>query len=385
MRLIKKKILFVSHDANRAGAQLMLWDVLKELKFSGYKIYILLLDEFGPLLEEFRSEFEVFVLPKTHGKINKIRSLIGSDILQNFFTKKIKPLNIGLIYANTVATSPYASYIKEILNVKLISHIHELEYSISMYSTKKNTKDLLESSDKIIACSPSVRANLQKNHGIKALKIATIPSFVENDEMLRISSTSSIEKIKKEFKIPLDKFIVGCCGNAEWRKGVDLFLNLIKISQNHILKDKLHFVWVGISHKGEYSEKLHFDIKKLNIENQISLIEPTLKAKELINSFDCFFLSSREDPFPLVMLEAALCKKPLLGYEGTGGTSDFISPEIGFLSAFGNNYSVLESIEKLFSDSAMSKEMGENARLKILNNYSFELSVSKIKTLIDAI
>jgi glycosyltransferase involved in cell wall biosynthesis len=39
---------------------------------------------------------------------------------------------------------------------------------------------------------------------------------------------------------------------------------------------------------------------------------------------DVFFLSSREDPFPLVMLEAAHVGKPIVGVRASGGVNDFL-------------------------------------------------------------
>ena len=46
--------------------------------------------------------------------------------------------------------------------------------------------------------------------------------------------------------------------------------------------------------------------------------------------FDAFALVSREDPFPLVCLEAALLEKPILCFAGAGGTSELIEEDSGF-------------------------------------------------------
>ena len=40
---------------------------------------------------------------------------------------------------------------------------------------------------------------------------------------------------------------------------------------------------------------------------------------------DLFFLSSREDPFPLVMLEAGYAETPIVGFKGAGGVNDFLA------------------------------------------------------------
>ncbi len=47
-------------------------------------------------------------------------------------------------------------------------------------------------------------------------------------------------------------------------------------------------------------------------------------SRPYFEAMDVFFLSSREDPFPLVMLEAAHVGKPIVGVRASGGVSDFL-------------------------------------------------------------
>lgn len=63
-------------------------------------------------------------------------------------------------------------------------------------------------------------------------------------------------------------------------------------------------------------------------DGKIHLVPVKTDAKPYFEMADVFFLSSREDPFPLVMLEAASLGIPMVGFRGTGGIEDF-SKDLG--------------------------------------------------------
>lgn len=377
-----KNILFISHDANRAGAQLLLLDAMTYLASKGHKVYLLLIDDWGDVFSNCYDQFDIKVLPKPKKK-KKLRTLLGINLDQeSFIKKKYGGESIDLIYANTIATACIAPLVKQVLNVPLVSHIHELAFSISMYASQNDAIKLMLASDKIIACSNAVGNNLKEHFEELDEKVQTVHSFVDNDNLIKIANESDSSKIKSEFGFPKDKILIGGCGNAEWRKGVDVFVNIVKECQSTSIANNIHFVWIGMKKDGDYYEKIIFDIEKMGISNIISLIEPTPKAKEIINSLDIFLVSSREDPFPLVMLEAALCEKPILGFEQTGGCSEFTEENSGKLAPYLN----IKAMSKLIADLVKNPEdrtkLGKNARQNVLQNYAYEQSMNAIERII---
>src|SRR5690606_14796140 len=111
------------------------------------------------------------------------------------------------------------------------THIHELKHSLELYSKKEEREDLLLKSESIIACSNAVAENLRSYSQVAEEKVVTIHSFVDNDLMLQIHSHSDPGVVKAEFSIPESKILVGACGNSEWRKGLDLFVDLAEKAQ----------------------------------------------------------------------------------------------------------------------------------------------------------
>src|SRR5205814_4023764 len=54
-------------------------------------------------------------------------------------------------------------------------------------------------------------------------------------------------------------------------------------------------------------------------------------ARPYLRAGDVFLLSSREDPFPLVALEAAQCGLPILCFADSGGMQEFVEGDAGYV------------------------------------------------------
>lgn len=379
----KPNILFVSHDANRAGAQLFLLNIMKDFKAAGYGVQLLCLLKWGPLLQEFEEVCEVKESPKKAKKRSRILSkIVKSDVqkdFSNFIEENYGSRKIDFIYANTIATACSASQIKTALNVPLISHIHELQFSLDLYAGTADKETFLKSSDGIIACSQAVKDNLVENDASLASKTTVIHSFVDNDSVLKLFKNSVPKSIKEEFNLPQDAFLTGACGNAEWRKGLDIFISLVNSIKQKNPSQKIHFVWIGLKAEGKYYEQIMYDVRKMGISDYVTFISPTPKAVEIINALDVFVVSSREDPFPLVMLEAALCQKPILGFKNTGGCLEFVKDEAGILAEYLDVDGMAKNLLYLSEHKDIAETKGKNGHNSILKNYSFEHSVEKLK------
>lgn len=366
-----KKILFVSHDVNRAGAQLFILSIMKYFKQKDIEIVLLAINNWGSLKDEFSELFPVYFL--NNGSAEKKKSFFEKQ--QNAIEKIKKHHTIDLIYLNTIASVDLLPELYKTFEVPIVSHIHELQYSIAQYGSPNSLENLFKYSTKIIACSQAVADNLKEFSNSNDIQV--VHSFVENTEILNKAEKSDAKAIKEKYGLSSDKIWICACGNADWRKAPDIFLQIASTTlKNH---PKFGFVWIGIKNEGELFDQLKYDEKKLGIENEIKWISPTNEAVEIINSCDVFLVSSREDPFPLVVLEAALCGKTILGFKNTGGVDEFIDESCGFKVDYLNVLEMSKQISALNSQNI--KILGEKSRDKVLTKYNFEISIKKIESI----
>ncbi len=383
------KILFISHDANRAGAQLFLLNIMQYLSKKGVTMHLLLLSD-GVLKNEFIKICSVTTYPKSEGSKPFFKKAI-SKLIQKKNKQKVQfqssllSENFDLVYANTIATAWVIPELLDFLKIPLITHIHELEFSIQLYSSKQDREYLFRNTTELIACSKAVSENITEKHHFPAKKTKVIHSFVENEKVISRSYNSDNEAIKLKHSLPQNTFLIGGCGNAEWRKGIDIFTLVASRILDLSPKNKFHFVWIGVKKEGEYYEQICYDIEKLGIKKFITFIEQTPDAIELINVLDVFTLPSREDPFPLVMLEAALMKRTIVGFEKTGGCSEFLEADAGIVVPYLNTDEMAIKIIDLYKNQILAQQLGNNAKEKVLKKYSFENSIIKIEELLSSV
>ena len=344
---------------------------MKYFKQKDIEIVLLAINDWGTLKDEFIELFPVYFLNNRLSQ--KKKSFFGKE--KNVIEEIKKNYSIDLIYLNTIASVDILPELTKTFEVPIVSHIHELQYSIAQYGSPNSLEILFKYSTKIIACSQAVADNLKEFSNSNDIHV--VHSFVENTEILNKSAKSEVKLIKEKYGLSSDKIWICACGNADWRKAPDIFLQIAAATLK--INSKFGFIWIGIKKEGELFDQLKYDEKKLGIENEISWISPTNDAVEIINCCDVFLVSSREDPFPLVVLEAALCGKPILGFKNTGGVDEFIDDSCGIKVDYLNVFEMSKQITTLNSQNI--KNLGEKSRDKVLTKYNFEVSIKKIESI----
>ena len=76
---------------------------------------------------------------------------------------------------------------------------------------------------------------------------------------------------------------------------------------------------------------LAHDLRHLGLDDLVHFIGARQNPLDFYAAFDVFALMSREDPCPLVMLEAASLGKPVLCFEGSGVAPEFVGEECGYV------------------------------------------------------
>lgn len=325
--MVESKKLFVGHDANRAGAQLVLLHWLKERKAQGLSNYLLLVDG-GSLLEEYKKVAKVWVWRterplwfKVKQRIPVIRQAEEWDRTPS--KRKVAGILNALraeafdcIIGNTVSS---VSLLRELvsLHVPFEVYVHELSYSISNFTSEEDRKFMATKARRVYAVSGLVKTVLEKEVGVDATKIDLLPPIIALPE----ATQNTHDPVRAALGIPANSPIVFSCGLAEWRKAPDVFLEVAK--QLVVNMPKVHFIWLGML-DNEYSENLIASTAIWDTKKQVHLLPVCSDSRPYFEAMDVFFLSSREDPFPLVMLEAAHVGKPIVGVRASGGVNDFL-------------------------------------------------------------
>lgn len=374
--MVKKRIIFVSHNATRTGAPILLLTIIRWFKQNtNHDIRVLLIDG-GEIADEFFSVCPGLILrDRKAGMVSRmIQHLIrnfnredGHALRLRKARKYIFDFSPDLIYANTAVSLAYLAKFSFVKGYKLLCHLHELNIAISLFAGHDKFSEAIPTVNHFICPARAVKNNLVVKYRVAESIIDVIPEPIE----IIVNSRRGVD-IRSQLNLSPNDFIVMSAGTTDWRKGPDLFI------QTAYLVNKLscvYFVWVG---KLDEITSLKFahDIEKLRLEKRVFFLGLKENPMDYFASADLFYLTSREDPYPLVCLEAASLAKPILCFRDAGGMPEFVKEDAGIVIPYLDLDLACESILRLKEDRIMSRSLGETAKGRVIRQSSIN-SVGK--------
>jgi len=355
-------ILFIGHDASLTGAPKSLLYIIKHLKKRCDQEIMIILQRDGELMEEYQKLGRVFVWNEQIEGTPSLLKRIYNRFFNNNDSRQKKIINFliknkpDVIFNNTIANGCILERLSE-LGSPIISRIPDMNFSIKVFNTQGNSADLtFKNTYHFISPSLAAKQNLVKNHGIRAENVSVCYGSIPNYE---IDASRKPLEIKEQLGIPTDAFVVLGCGNPGWRKGSDLFMKVADIVANENGNKDIHFIWVGgKQNSGGYIQMdCERDIFELN--GNFHLTGEVINTKTYYALADMFLMTSREDPFPLVNLEAGAHGLPIVCFDKSGGTEEFVNEKCGFIVPYADTASMAEKVLLMKNNPELKKELSK--------------------------
>ncbi|WP_232540962.1 glycosyltransferase family 4 protein [Spirosoma endbachense] len=371
----------------------MLLNLMRLLKVEGFQMH-LLLGEGGPLLDEYRSICTVTIWPAPDRYVmgavaDKILGKLG--LWDRFYQQQMQDRqqairaslgldSIDLVLVNTVTSSRWFGQLGIPDKTPVVTFVHELDMSVRMYTQPDELAYLLRRTNHLLAVSRATARYYEEQHGFDPARI-TLFTLIDTPALERnVQHARQQPTIYKTLGLPDNALIVGGCGNAEWRKGNDLFVTLARQVIGRVPEASIHFVWVGVP-PGSLRDDLLLDIRKAGMEQRVHLIPPTPDVLRYMSHFDVFALCSREDPYPLVVFEAGLSEVPVVCFDGAGGSPELVETDGGFVVPYLDLDGMSNRILDLLNDPEQRRAMGKRLSEKILERHPAHQSVETLVTL----
>jgi len=312
----KKRIIIVTHDLYRHGAQFLSLNFTRTLsqKF-GFDVHVIA-GEDGPLKSHFIQSAEtqfggVSVLTKNtppheiQARLNQLRQAGYTHALINS------------------SASGWLSHYFSDSGIKFLGLVHELPAIIKDMGLEDNLSAFDTYSEHVIFPSQKVADATGHLLPAQAWKKPTIlaQGLYKNEGINDITDKEHArEKLKKHHNLPSNALVILGVGFADHRKGIDIFIRwAIASIQSH---PYAHFIWIG-----EIASDMRDKVNELldsapSAKTQIHLPGFIAQTKDYYHGADIYALSSREDPFPSTVLEALSAATPTIMVSGTGGIED---------------------------------------------------------------
>lgn len=217
-----------------------------------------------------------------------------------------------------------------------------------------------------IVVTTDISKRLLQAAGVPADKIEIIPCGIPIPTRFPLRA-----EIRESWGIPADAFVVGSLARLMPHKGMaDLIRAAARVPDP---EGRLHLV-IG----GDGPERPTLETLAASLLKERALFVGRVKeASEVYAAADVFALTSYEEGFGLVFIEAALQGVPSIGTNVGGVSRAILDNETGLLVSPGDLEAMAAAIARLRDDPDLRRRLGEKARARAHTEFSEKSMVDR--------
>lgn len=317
-----RKVLFFTPHGTLTGSEVLLWHFLDHFDRQHLQAS-LYCERNGHLLASTPPDVACFVSPFLRGGLrgltNKVIRQVGLLSNESAIRRIHQQVQPDCWYLNTILMAYLVPLAKK-LGVKTVLHIHELN-SVFEAASHDDMARAMQQADLVIGVNDTI-CDFARTMG--AAHVVQQRGFVDLSKQL-VDPVRS-RQLRERLGIAPGTHVWLMIGTPTHRKGFDFLPALAR----QFSGQPCHFLWMGYTPRTGLTYLIEKQLDALGLTN-VTLLEPqTDEYFNYIQLADSFLLCSREDPFPLVMIEAASLAKPIVASADVGA-AEFLLPGMGEL------------------------------------------------------
>jgi glycosyltransferase involved in cell wall biosynthesis len=369
------------------GMEINVRDLAYCLTKKGHEVTIIASHHPGDIIKEQKDKVTIFYTATTitPNPLSRIKSFKESAELFKNINKQVK---FDIIHGHSDMVYGYINYCKKNVPVVVTTHGTTLSDFKSSLKTKFwlfpiwavllplyyiIEKKVFDNSQKIICVSNELQKDVIRQYNVPIKKVITIFNGVDTNRFKPITR-KEIQINKPKFLKCNDKIILSV-GVITKQKGFHLLIKSFGEIAEKFPKIKL--IIIG---DGPYLKRLKSLTEKLALTKRV-LFLGKIDNKEIHKFYNladiCVFPTLCFEGLPYVVLEAMACEKPVITSRIGGIPSIIKDRENGLLIEAGNSNQLEHGIIELLKNKVLAKNLGENARLCIIKEFSLHNMVQK--------
>ncbi len=366
-------ILYLSDSVNLWGARRSLLDLFKNIDRKKFSISVVCGKE-GPLTDKLKKEgIDYMIIPLPLWRKSKNIPLIPSSIFS--LVRLIKKKNINIIHCNSHGVNPYGVIAGKFTNAKVICHLRDI------ITLDKIKKYFINYSDKIITIS-NFQRKIFTNYPKLKEKIYLIYNGIDVSFFNRCKKTEILD-FKRRFNIKENDFLVGCVGQISSLKGQEYLIKAMPLVLKEIPNVK--FLLCGNVRRERDKGKIEHLAEQLNVKKSVIFLGWQEDLPIVYSSLDILAFPTLKEAFGRVAVEAMACEVPVIATK-VGGVPEVVEDgKTGILIDSEEHIQLADAIIRLLNDSKMRKNMGEEGRKRVKENFNIMKVVNDVENIYDAL
>jgi len=344
-------ILQVITQRRYSGAERICLIICSALQKRGHRVKLLCKP--GTILpEEARKRGIDVETPAISGKLNLMAPFRIAAIAREF--------GADIIHTHLSTATLMGSLAGKMSDIPVLGHVHAL-----------NNWHNFRFCTMLATCSAGVARHIQAQGAPPELVRVALNGI----ELNRFKDVPNETDCRQMLSVPESAPVVGCVAHLSAKKGQSYLIQAVAQ-----LKDKwpnLQCILIG---EGEMKEELAGLAAELGITDRVHLLGYREDAVAVMNACDIAVLPSvAKEGLGLVLVEAALLGKPVIGSNAPGIDEALEDGTSGLLFPPGDAHALAAALDKLLADKELQKTMGLAGRERALKLFTAEAMTDRIE------
>jgi O-antigen biosynthesis protein len=310
-----RSVLVVTHDCHPHGAQFLILQTARELQTLGFQVCVLALDG-GKLWDDFAK------FPRALDA-----AAAGPEQTRRFLSEQ-RAAGFAHAITSTVVAGTSVPWLKS-LGYTVLSLIHELPGVIHAMKQEGNAAVIAAESDKVVFPASAVAERFCEIAAVAQPKTVIRPQGLLRRNPYKHRQADARRVVCERLGLPHDSRIVLNVAYLDRRKGPDLFVEIAAHAVSS--SPSAVFLWIGHAEPAILAE-VQARVASLGLSDKVKFLGFDAEPLVYYAAASVYALTSREDPFPNVVLESAEVDVPVVAFDGTTGASSFILERGGRLA-----------------------------------------------------
>ncbi|MGH6689352.1 MAG: glycoside hydrolase family 99-like domain-containing protein, partial [Gammaproteobacteria bacterium] len=367
----QRRVVIVTHDAHPHGAQYIALHMVRGFKHDLKCAVDLVLLGDGPLKSEFARYADIHDLagvdpdgPEAHGLAARL--FAGGS---------------RAAICNTTVSGLFLSTLKR-AGFRCVSVVHEMSGVLTGLRLERHVERVANEADVVVFPTRQTAESFGRFATVPQESVVICPQGLYKanayaDPARRVEARAAL---REKLGLPPTARIVIGIGFGDHRKGIDLFVEVGRrlMPQN----SELWFVWLG-HHDPSMWPQVAAAVHETGAQDRF-LFPPRDPVTDLYYAgADVYALTSREDPFPSVVIESLDVEVPVVAFAGTSGCCELLEQGCGLLAPAFDLDAYAGAIQTLLDDEPLARCLGAEGRRRVRREFSFRRYVFDLARLAD--
>lgn len=351
------KLIVVSHDARPHGAQFLALGIVRSLKQDLHlEVEVVLLGN-GRLKRDFAALAPVHDLSYCDPEDLMVAKLLESFVRRGFMRAIVNTTVSGWIIPVFFEAG-----------IESISLVHELPGVIQNNKLENRARLIASYARAIVFPAQVVADGFSQFVTFDPAKTVIRPQGLYRRSKWRLEKGKARAKLRQKLSLASDSKVVLAVGYGDHRKGVDLFVDCAL----NILAERsdVDFIWVG-HWESRMKEAIESRLHNCPYKKHVHFVGYDPDTALYHAGSDVYVLTSREDPFPNVVLESFDAGVPIVAFASTGGGAQLVEKVGGVLVPSENIGEFSAAICRLLDNPELSSRLGDAAQKYVDDHFAF--------------